>query len=477
MVNHRRLVGIDLGIATAHTVRVLDGEGATVAKRKAWPTVESLAAVEAAALAGCPEETRLEVVIEPTGPAWLPIAVFFTTRGHRVFRVSSQKAADLRRFLSRHAKSNGIDADTLARLPLFSPAGLAPLVLPGTERAALDRRVRATDRLTRQAAQHKTRIKDLARQLLPLSPLTGDLGAADLAVLERYADPRALARAGQARLTALIAKASHNHQSAERARQWLDAARASLELYGGHPAVDFTGLAAETATEVRLLRATCAELAAHAAERERCYRAVDPSGLARTLPGLAEAGGPALAACMGDPGRFSHGKKFRSYTGLAPRASETGETDRKGQPMSKAGSSLLRTTLVRAADHARKQDPQLARIYYLQMTERGKNHLGALCVVAAHLAERAWTVMRRGTPYTICDTDRRPLTPQQAKAIIAERWTVTADIRARRRSKKKGKAPQKVLEGQCTRGDLPRHTTPPRQEAIRQAKPLTTDPL
>src|SRR5438270_9726894 len=69
-MNHRRLVGIDLGIATAHTVRVLDGEGTIMAKRKAWPTAESLTAVEAAALAGCPEGTRLEVMIEPTGPAW-----------------------------------------------------------------------------------------------------------------------------------------------------------------------------------------------------------------------------------------------------------------------------------------------------------------------------------------------------------------------------------------------------------------------
>ena len=42
-MNHRRLVGIDLGIATAHTVRVLDGEGTIVTKRKAWPTEESLA--------------------------------------------------------------------------------------------------------------------------------------------------------------------------------------------------------------------------------------------------------------------------------------------------------------------------------------------------------------------------------------------------------------------------------------------------
>jgi transposase len=470
-MNHRRLVGIDLGIATAHTVRVLDGEGTIVTKRKAWPTKESLTAVEAAALAGCPDGTRLEVVIEPTGPAWLPVAVFFTARGHKVFRVSSQKAADLRRFLSRHAKSNGIDADTLARLPLFDPAGLAPLVLPGAEQAALDRRVRATDRLTRQAAEHKRRIKDLARQLLPLSPLTGDLGAADLAVLERHADPRALTRAGQASLTQVIATASHGHQGADRARQWLDAARASLELYDGHPAVDLASLAAEVATEVRLLRATQAELSAHAAEREARYQQVDPAGLARSLPGLAEVGGPALAACMGDPARFRRGKQFRCFTGLAPKASETGETDRKGQPMSKAGSSLLRTTLVRAADNARRQDPQLARIYYLQMTERGKDHLGALCVVAACLAERAWTVMRRGTPYVICDTDGRPVTVRQAKAIIAERWTVPPEVRARRRSKKTGKAPHKVLEGQYARGSLPRATTPPQHE--RSVKPST----
>ena len=161
-MNIRRLVGIDLGIASAHTVRVLDGEGNTVAKRKAWPTTESLGDVETVALAGCPEGTRLEVVVEPTGPAWLPIAVFFTRRGHVVYRVSSAKAHDLRRFLSRHTKTNGIDADTLARLPLFDPAGLQPLVLPGAERAALDRRVRVTDRLTQQGALHKRRIKDLA---------------------------------------------------------------------------------------------------------------------------------------------------------------------------------------------------------------------------------------------------------------------------------------------------------------------------
>jgi transposase len=442
----RRLVGIDLGIASAHTVRVLDESGASITKRKAWPTVASLGEVEAAALAGTPAGTRLEVIIEPTGPAWLPIAVFFANRGHVVHRVSSAKAADLRRFLSRHTKTNGIDADTLARLALIDPGGLRPLELPGVERAALDRRVRATDRLTRAATEHKVRIKDLVRQLLPMTPLTGDLGAADLAVLERWADPNLLLKAGPKRLTAVIAKASKNHQGTERAAEWIAAAEAAVELYDSYPGVAFADLAAEVATEVRLLRAIQAELAAHGAERERAYRWVDPAGLARSLPGLGEIGGPALVAAMGDPARFATGKQFRSFTGLTPRTSETGETDRKGQPMSKAGSSLLRTTLVRAADHARKEDPQLARIYWVQMVERGKGHLGALCVVAANLAQRAWVVMRRQMPYVICDTDGRPVTPTEAKAIIAGQWTVPVEVRARRRNKKMGKAPQQVLE-------------------------------
>ncbi|MGE5289430.1 MAG: IS110 family transposase, partial [Micromonosporaceae bacterium] len=217
----RRLAGIDLGIASRHSVRVLEADGTVVCRSSCVPTVASLAAVEEAALAGAAAGTKLAVVFEPTGPAWLPIAVFSARRGHAVYRVSSAKAADLRRFLRRHAKSNGIDADTLARLPLADPRGLQPLELPAAAAAGLDRRVRACDRLTNDAATHKTRIKDLVRQLLPMTPLTGDLGKADLAVLERYADPRKLAAANEAELTRLIASASNKQQGQQRARQWL----------------------------------------------------------------------------------------------------------------------------------------------------------------------------------------------------------------------------------------------------------------
>lgn len=446
-MEERRIIGLDLGIASEHTARVLDEQGRIVAKRKAVPTVESLTTLEQAALAGAPPGTRIEVVMEPTGPAWLPIAVFFTSRGHRVFRVPSAKAHDLRRYFSRNAKSNTIDAEALAKLAIVDPGGLRLLKLDGADEAALDRRVRACDRLTQQASLHKVRIKDLVRQLLPMTPLTGELGMADLAVLERWADPRDLVRVGRGRLAKVLRAASHGLQGERRAAEWLASARAALELYGDHPGVAFADLAAEVVTEVRLLRAVQAELAGHERAREANYRKVDPDELARSLPGIKTIGGPVLVATMGEADRFPSASHFRSFTGLAPKASETGNTDRKGQAMSKAGNALLRTTLIRAADTARKQDPQLARIYYVQMAERGKTHLAANCVVAAHLAARAWLVMKRGTPYVLQDIDGSEVTPAQAKAIIAERYAVTDAIRQRRRSSKGGKAPQQVLTG------------------------------
>lgn len=71
-----------------------------------------------------------------------------------------------------------IDADTLARLPLIDACGLQPLRLPCAEQAALDRQVRACNRLTMAAAERKVRIQDMVRQLMPVPPLTGDPGRA-----------------------------------------------------------------------------------------------------------------------------------------------------------------------------------------------------------------------------------------------------------------------------------------------------------
>jgi hypothetical protein len=63
-----------------------------------------------------------------------------------------------------------------------------------------------------------------------MTPLTGDLGKADLAVPGQFADPRALLAAGAAALTRLITSASGHQQGTERALQWRAAAAAAIDL-------------------------------------------------------------------------------------------------------------------------------------------------------------------------------------------------------------------------------------------------------
>jgi transposase len=229
-----RLLGIALGITSDHTAVVVDDTGHVRVRRRARSTVASLTALEAAALAAAPD-AHLVVVVEPTGPAWLPVAVFFGRRGHTVLRVTSAKAADLRRFLSRHAKSNGIDAETLARLPLVAPSGLVPVEFGSAARVSLDRRVRAVARLTADIGRRKNRIRALAQAMVPTinTALSEGLNHTDLAVLERYADPRALLAAGPARLTRLIATTRHDQPRPARPGQ--DPGAAHRRGRGGHP--------------------------------------------------------------------------------------------------------------------------------------------------------------------------------------------------------------------------------------------------
>lgn len=197
-------------------------------------------------------------MIEPTGPAWLPVAVFFGRRGHAVYGVPSAKAADLRPFLSRRPKSNAIDAATLARLVLVDPQVLRPLELPGADWASLERRVRAATASPRPGPSTSagSRISsgphaDVPPRRGPHLVRPGQAGA--------LRGPERPAQGGEGRLSALISRASPNQLGAERAEQWLAAARASLALYAGDSAVAFSDLVAEVATEVRLLQAVEAE--------------------------------------------------------------------------------------------------------------------------------------------------------------------------------------------------------------------------
>jgi transposase len=113
-----RTIGIDLAITGAHHAVIVDGRGEALGRSFRFTTDPAdLAELLRRTRAGVGEDEPLRVVMEPTGLSWLPIASFCIQRGVRVYLVNTQQVADLRKFYSKHAKSDRISARVLARLP------------------------------------------------------------------------------------------------------------------------------------------------------------------------------------------------------------------------------------------------------------------------------------------------------------------------------------------------------------------------
>jgi hypothetical protein len=145
----------------------------------------------------------------------MPIAVFFARRGHAIYRVSLAKAADLR----RHANQTGSTPRRWHGFRWPARAGCSSLSCPAQTRQHWTGGSGPAGGSPKPPVSARPRSRYLARQLMPVTPLTGDLGTRDLAMLERYADSRALLAAGLAELTTPITTAPDKQQGQQRARQ------------------------------------------------------------------------------------------------------------------------------------------------------------------------------------------------------------------------------------------------------------------
>ena len=116
-----------------------------------------------------------------------------------------------------------------------------------------------------------------------------------------------------------------------------------------------------------------------------------------------------------------------------PTLDASGVNGRHGGP-TKRGDAVLRQALFMAAGQARRIDPTLAARYHRLMTDAGKHHNSALCHIATTLLTRIIACWRAGQPYQLRDVDGSAVTVEQARQIIAERYAISKDLRARRRT-------------------------------------------
>jgi hypothetical protein len=206
-----------------------------------------------------------------------------------------------------------------------------------------------------------------------------------------------------------------------------------LALYGSEPrSLDFELLQAEVQRDLTLLTAmeTQADVLRLKTVRP-LYRQLQPDRYLETIPGVGQDGAAVYASFVGCADRFDSARLFRGWSGMVPQSKESAEVESKGLPINHAGPRLIKKYAFLDAEVARQWDPQIAALYYDQMVNKGKHHNQAICACATHLLDRVFVVLRDHKPYEVRDVDGQPVTPDEARRIITQKYTVPEEVRRR----------------------------------------------
>jgi len=439
-----RRIGLDLAFRAPHQAAVFDDAVPVGRPFEVDRTKAGMDELERRATAGA--EGPCEVIMEPTGLAWIPMAAEMNRRGHRIYVPKPQKTYDLRRvYYSAHAKSDGIDATVEALVRHVDPLGVHELCVPTATETALRLSVKHRARRREEAAGSKNRIHGWLVLANPhLSEAFGEsmFTKIGIAFLRRFVDPFEVRKLGKKRLRRFWDRHAHGAVRPQLFEAVWRACVTSWELYNelhkaGKLPIDYPRLQQLVSQELDLIVFLDTQVVNLETTNDELYQQLDPDRvLERQVPGLGKVIAPAVEALVGDVERFDNIKCFASYFGVVPCSSRTGGKDKPRRHMTKAGPNLLKQYIFLAADVARRCDPELA-VTYARAIEKGKHHNAAVAIVAHKLVRKIYALLKLraerrralaeaqpdqpppAVAYLLVDPDSgKPLSRPQARAYI-----------------------------------------------------------
>ncbi len=433
-----RTIGIDLGVTAPHKAMVADERGQFVSSllsfHSDWRDLER---VVASARVGVASDEPLQAVMEPTGMAWFTVATGLSQLGVTpIYLVNGRKVHDLRKFYKRHSSSDRISARVLAKMPVVDAESLYPLELPTAGQLTCQRGCKELDRLETLTTAIQNRLRDTDRFAWPglEERVFKDIfSPAARWFRSHWYDPAQVvaAGAGEIRRGATVVVEAKDDLS------WVEElvrlASELVKLYRPER-LDYRSLQQEVERDQRRLASFEQEADGLWQDTVRpAYHQLHPSRHLESLYGVGERSGAVYASFIGRVGRFPDQPHFRGWHGLVPDSRQSGESESQGLHVSQAGPDPVKKFAYLGADVARHYDPQIAALYYDQMVNKGKSHAQAVCACATHLLDRVRIILLEDRPYELRDVDGTPVTPEQARIIIAEHYTVPDEVRARRK--------------------------------------------
>lgn len=310
-------LGVDIACRSAHHAACADESGRVLWSGQRFRT--DVAELEA--LWGClpADVDEVMVVMEPTRNAWVPLAAWFRRQGAVVVLVPSEQSSDLRDYLAKHTKTDRLDAEMLARLPVLHPEGLhlAEALGPGDP---LKRAVKIRAGLVHRRTTAMARLDCLLEILGPewIEALGSRMRDTTFKFLAAYANPHQVKRLGAVRLARWFQHHTRKAWGPERARAIIAAAEARLALWG-NDGLDFEALVADIAAEAAIALEVSEQIALLDRRIHDLYTEADPKGIVLSAPGVGGVLAGQILGRLGDPTRFTSLAGARAFSGLVPR--------------------------------------------------------------------------------------------------------------------------------------------------------------
>ena len=453
-----RIIGIDLAVSAKHKAIVLDPAcneflGKQISFRARPADLDRLLRH---ARADTSQDVVLIAILEATGMAWYPVAVYLQRHGVTIYRVNGQKTKDFRRAFWKHMSSDRIDSRVLAHLYQFAPDRLERCPLPDGDLLALQRACRAYARWREQDIAEQNRMQAIDHwawdSLFNLVP-----AVAQPWMRQHWYDPWRVQELGETYLTdAWLAAATKLPDDTSWIGRWVNRARQMTALYGSEAQVGYSHLQLTMQHSLHLRKQYAQAMKSLLKEKiQPLYRSLYPDCPLTTIKGIGVLSAATYHAFIQDIDRFPSVEKFRLWCGIVPRSKQSGGGEAKGMSMTKAGPNLVKATLFLNAEVARQWDVQLAVVYHTQMVKYGKHHLQATCACASHLASRIYAVLKQQRPYQLRDVEGNPISVAASRELCLQ-YRVSDEVRKRnnkrfRRNQVEQKTEKRMLKRQKLR--------------------------
>jgi len=338
-----------------------------------------------------PEKEDFLIGIEASGNCGATLAYFLLSHGYTVLELNPYRANQFRKAEGKKAKTDRVDARSLAGL--LSLENHKPLSIPDPITDNLKEFTRFRSDLVKDRTSLVNQLHNCLTSLFPeFAALFAEIRSVTcLALLISYPGPQYILAAGEKELTQALSIASHGQRGEAMAKELIKVANATVGI---------TQKQSSLGVRVTILSERILALNAAIERVEREIKTLF-SKLPYKVEDFPVGDTIALATIIAeieDIHRFSTVKQFLSHFGWCPRTFQSGGYTAEHPRMSHAGNRYVRRIIWMLSIAAIRAIPRY-HTYFQRRIEAGKAKMDIIVAVGRKLLSVFYAILKRGIPY------------------------------------------------------------------------------